>query len=113
MLGRKRVKVEIVLRVVERLKKRNPLNVVPVIVGEENVCFDTLVPELREKLFAERAQAGAAVEDQDLTLGAANLDAGGISSVTKVFRGGSGGGAANSPKSYFHTRLFRGSSTPA
>jgi hypothetical protein len=53
--------------------------------------------EFGEELATERTQAGAAIENDDLVVGA-DFDAGCISAVTNGGRTGSGDGAADAPE---------------
>ena len=60
-----------ILRFKKWMKKGKTLNMVPMVVGNENVGFDTSVAlparpaiVLRVQMIAEHAQAGAAIEDE-------------------------------------------------
>src|SRR5881296_3965461 len=60
------IKCEMVSRTVERAKKWNSLNVVEMEMAEEDVCVDRLVAVFLLKVIAEVADAGSAVENQNL-----------------------------------------------
>src|SRR5215472_14439920 len=87
--------------VVERSKKRNALDVVPVEVGEKNVRRKRLSAGFLLQVLAEDAEAGAAIKNVDLSVDT-DFDAGGVASIAQIFRLGRRCGAANPPESNQH-----------
>jgi hypothetical protein len=83
--------------IVKRGEEGDALDVVPVKVGDEDVGRDAGTGVVAQP-FAQIAQAGAAVEDVE-AVGDPHLDAGGVTSVTHVFRLRSRGRPPHSPKS--------------
>ena len=75
--------------VIQRAKKWNALNVVPMEVGDENVSTNVAAVEFGAQLLSQGTEAGATVEDVQVVADA-YLDAGGITSIAQVFRVGSG-----------------------
>src|SRR5438477_2544438 len=95
------MKEEVVLRfVVQRPKKRDALDVVPMEVRDKHMRRHRSSVELATKLVTEHAESGAAVENVQLVT-EPHFDAGGIPAVAQVFGLRSRGRAANSPE--FHT----------
>src|SRR5271166_3336891 len=92
----------VVPMVVERSKKRQPLNVVPVEVRNEDMSGNRLAVELAAEGLSQNAETGAAVEDVDL-VSQAYFDAGGIPSIAHVFRLRRRGGPAYAPELDPHT----------
>src|SRR5262249_6191996 len=88
---------QVVLLLVNGKKKGEALNMIPMSMGEEQGDFHGGIVELGEQLAAERAQAGAAVENDDLVIGA-DLDARGVSAVANGGWAGCGDRAADAPK---------------
>src|SRR5580704_963621 len=98
----RRMKMKTVLGVViERTKKRNPLNVVPMKVGEENVGRNRTAVELMAQRLSQHPKSGAATEDVEI-VPEAHFYARGVASVTHIFRLGSGRRPANSPELNAH-----------
>ena len=89
-----RVKDEGVIAVaIERREKRDALDVVPVKVREKNVCGDRVLSAsvvcvlrglLLDQLFAQIAEAGAAIENINVPVDT-HLNTGGIAPITQVF----------------------------
>src|SRR5579872_5176117 len=87
--------------VVERLKERDPLDVVPVEVGNKDMRLGFFVAKLCAQALAQRAQAGTTVENQK-GIADAHLDAGGVATITHVFCLGGRSRAADSPEFDVH-----------
>src|SRR5271170_7273559 len=79
-------------------KKRNSLDVIPMIVGQKNVGLKTAMAELPQELLAQRTKTRAAIKNDDFAFCAADLHAGRVAAVTKVLRRRSGCGTAYSPE---------------
>jgi hypothetical protein len=78
------MKMKIALAVtVERRKKWNPLNVVPMKVGKKNMCAHRVPVGFLDQLLAQIAKAGAAVEDVDVAV-EAYFYTGSIASVAQI-----------------------------
>ena len=86
-----------ILWFIDGKKKREALNVVPMGVGKEECEFNWGMVELGHELTAEEAQAGAAIEDNDLAIGA-DFDAGSVAAVADGAWAGSWDGAADAPE---------------
>ena len=95
-----------VSRIVERAKKWNSLNVVEVEMAEEDVCADRLVAVFLLKVITEVADAGSAVENQNLIGVGSDFNARGISTIPHIFFLWCRSGAANSPKPHAHLALL-------
>ena len=97
------VKEELVLRVVERREEGDALDVVPVVVGQEDAGLDGLLAELFFQRVAERADAGAAVEDEEVAALSAELETRRVAAVAEVARRRRGGRAAHAPETQLHS----------
>jgi len=97
---------ETILFFIDREKKREALNVIPMRVRQEQGDFHWRIIELGHQLATERAQAGASVENDDLALGA-DFDAGSVAAVADSGWAGSWNRAADAPKFQVHC-LFPG-----
>src|SRR5256885_15096151 len=89
----------IVLARVERSKKRNALNVVPVEMRKEDVGVDRLALGFLDELLAQVAKAGAAIEHVNLVVDP-DLDAGGVPAVAEILRLRRGRRSAHTPEPY-------------
>src|SRR5258708_7132759 len=79
-----RVKNKRILRVfVQRSKKRNSLNMVPVEVRDENVRRDRFPVRLTLQLLPEAAEARSAIKNIEV-IAEAHLDARGVPSIAQV-----------------------------
>jgi hypothetical protein len=76
-------------------EEREPLDVVPVDVGDEGVTLEGAVGGLG---LAEEPQAGAQVEDDRRPAGALDRDAGGVAAVAAVGIARTGGRTSDSPE---------------
>ena len=106
------VKVEIVLRQIERAEKRHTLNVIPMVVRDENVRLLGAVAIGICPMIPEHAYAGAAIEDETRSVRRNDIDARRISAVAPHSAIERRNGTANSPESQFcdvavHRRGFR------
>ena len=77
----KTVKVEAVALRIERRKKRNPLDVVPVVVGDEDMRLGGLRSVRSHPAVPEHAQPGAAVQDKLRPVGRLHLQARRVSPI--------------------------------
>src|SRR5208282_1346060 len=82
------IEVETVLCLEKRVEKRDSLNVVPMIVGHENVRFNSAVPAPFRppaveslQVVAQHAQAGAAIENEVRAAGNFQLKARRVSAI--------------------------------
>ena len=98
---------KMVLFLIDREKKWEALDMVPMCVREEQGDFQWGIVEFGEELAAERAQAGAAVENDDMVIGA-DFDAGGVAAVADGGRAGCGDGAADTPEFEVRRRFASG-----
>jgi hypothetical protein len=64
-----------VVRVVQRTKEWNTLDVIEVKMAEEDMSANGLIPELLLQLLSKQPDSGTAVEDQNLITIRTNLDA--------------------------------------
>src|SRR5436189_112371 len=97
-----KIKREMVLRVIERAKKRNTLDMIEMEMAEKNVSADRLVAELLLEFISEVTNSGSTIEDQNLIGVGPDLNARGISAIPHVFLLWCWSGAANSPKPHAH-----------
>jgi len=74
-LGLKTIEVEAVLRFKKRVEEGNALDVVPVVVGDEDVGLDAAAAEFFAPVVAEHAQAGAAIENEFGVVGGGQFEA--------------------------------------
>ena len=74
----------IVAVVIQRRKKRDALDVVPVKVRKKNVRVDWVAVPFLGKLLAQVAESGAAIENINVPVDA-DFNTGGIAAVTQVF----------------------------
>src|SRR5215471_7981331 len=88
---------------VQRGKKRDALDVVPMEVRKENVRADGAAVGLLHQLLSQIAKTGAAVENEDASV-QAHFDAGGIASIAQIFGLGRGRRTAYTPESDQHLR---------
>src|SRR5262249_16310031 len=89
---------------IERLEKRNALDVVPVKVRKENVRAERIAVHLLMQLVAQVAEAGAAVEDVETAV-EAQLHARRVAAVSQIFLLRGGRRSAYTPKSHQHFRF--------
>src|SRR5262245_15976295 len=101
--------VEPVLRLEQRHEERHAANMVEVCVGEEDVGVDR---RLVLELLAEHAQAGAAVENEEL-LTAADLETGRISTIAGPRLARAGDAAAHTPETDKEIGVFGHNRLPA
>src|SRR5438445_4114180 len=89
---------------VSREKKRQALDMVPVRVSEQQCQIDRCGSEFVFQGKAQLANSGAGVEHDNFAI-RANLDTGGVSTVTDCRWAGNGNRSAHSPE--FQTRRWR------
>src|SRR6185312_4865520 len=87
---------------VERTEKRDALNVVPVKMGDKDVCTYRLISRVALELLAQCAKSGTTVEDVEI-VAQAHFDAGGVASVAQVVGLGSRRRSADAPELDPHT----------
>src|SRR5882672_9014100 len=87
----------VILRLINRQEKGQPLNVVPVGVSEQQSQLEGLTLEFRHQLTSEQAQTGTGVEDDDLAIGA-HFDTGSVAAIVDGARTGSWNGASHAPE---------------
>lgn len=80
-----------------REKERQPLDVIPMGVGEENRELDRLLPELLLQVHPKRPDPGAGIEDDQFAVGA-HLHATGVSAITHGAGAGNRDGTADTPE---------------
>lgn len=100
---------QMILFFIDRKKKWEALDMVPMGVSEKQGDFHWGIVEFGEELAAERAQTGAAVENDDLVIGA-DFDAGSVAAVADGSWARSGDGAADAPE-FEGRRSFAGGFT--
>jgi hypothetical protein len=98
---------KVILLFVNRQKKWEALDMIPMRVSEQQGDFNRGIVELGEELATERAQAGATIENDDLVIGA-DFDAGGIAAVPNGGWAGSWDGAADAPEFEVRRRFAGG-----
>ena len=81
IFGLKTIEMKAILRLEEGMKKRNALNMIPVVVSDEDVRFDALTALIGGELVAEAADSGAAIEDERSPVGRAEFKAGSIAPI--------------------------------
>jgi hypothetical protein len=86
---------------VQGLKKRDALNMIPMKMGEEYMRIDGAGTPLGHQALAEVPEPGSAVEDVDVVVDP-DLDAGGVSAVLHVFQLRGRSGASNAPELDLH-----------
>ncbi|MCU1342967.1 MAG: hypothetical protein JWN92_2390 [Candidatus Acidoferrum typicum] len=82
ILRTKTIEMQTVLLRVERGKKRNSLNVIPVIVGHKNVRLDPVRFRLRFQVPSKHAEPGSTIQNYSRSLRRGKFQARGISAVT-------------------------------
>ncbi len=97
-----------VSRELKRLEERQPLDVIPVGVGKEDISGEDAVPLLHQHV-AERTQSAAGIEDDQPVVRSGNADAGGVAAVPRGLGPRSWDRAAGTPKR--HLMLHRDSSS--
>src|SRR5271154_6799114 len=97
-----------ILRLEERMKKRDALNVIPVVVGDENVRFDALFALISGQQIAEAADSGAAIEDKRSAVRRGEFQAGSIAPVAPSITLDRGRRATHAPKNQFGNLLRHG-----
>jgi hypothetical protein len=97
---------------IEGSKKWNPLDVVPMKVGHEDIEGNVFGRRFPHQFQTEIAQTGAAVNDQDAAIGKAYLDATRVPSETEKLRLGRWDGTAHSPELQFDTKWVADRKSP-
>src|SRR5215467_9032907 len=93
------VEVELIVFAVQRGKKRNSLDMVPVVVGDENMRLGiALAGFWSGPTAAENAQPGAAIENELRAVGGDELKAGRVAAVAPGGRIDGRSRATDSPK---------------
>src|SRR6185295_1435563 len=78
------VKGEMVARIVQRPKKRNPLDVVQMKMAEEDMTLDGIAVELVLQLLSQEANAGSAIKNENLVVVRSDFDARRIAAESHV-----------------------------
>ena len=86
------------------MKIRDTLNVVPVIVRDQDMCFCSAV-RCGGEVITQQPEARPAVQDEPRAAWRDHFDAGGIPAVAPHISFQTGDGAANSPEADFHDRM--------
>ena len=82
-----RVEIEAIAANVNRAKKRQPLQVIPVVMRKEDVGVALTLAEIaRHQFIAERAKTGAGVHDEQITVGGAHFHAGRVAAGNRAQR---------------------------
>ena len=89
---------------INRRKKGQPLDVIPMRVREEQRQIERAALEFRQQRLTEFAQAGAAVQNDDVAT-VPDFNAGGVAAVTNGVRAGRRNRTANAPKLDVRGRL--------
>src|SRR5467141_1613878 len=93
---------EVIIRTgVKRSEERDALNVVPMEMGKKNVRVNGTVLVFLYELLSQVPEAGPAVENINLPVDA-DLNAGGVPSVSQIFELGSGSGSPDAPEFHQH-----------
>src|SRR5260370_29657124 len=90
-------------RIVERREERQPLNVVPMIMRQEQMDVARVLQSR-----AQIADPGACVEDEQVVVGQPNFQARSVSTISQILRKRSGDGAADAPESQLQAPGVRG-----
>ena len=90
---------QLAVRIVNRRKKRQPLNVVPVRVRQQQRQAQRLILEFRQQRAAQRAQPRTRIKDDDV-VARTHFDAGRVAAVAHRGRSRRGDRAAHAPKFY-------------
>ena len=98
---------QMILGPVSGKEKGQSLDVVPMRMGQEQRQLERLLMELGLESAAQRAQARARIQNEDVPIGA-DLDTGGVAAVANRCRAGSGNGAAHTPEFQTRWRTFPG-----
>src|SRR2546425_301053 len=101
---------KMVLRSVNRQEKRQPLDMVPMRVRQEQRQVQRPLVKLSNQRLPQRAQSRAGVQNDDLAI-SADLDTGSVAPVPYCSRAGGGNRAAHPPKSQTSLRWRRGKCT--
>lgn len=103
-----RVEEEIVIRVlIQRLKKWDALNVIPVEMREKHVGIDGIGVALCHEALAQISETGSAIKHVDVVIDA-NLHAGGVSTVLHVLQLRRWSRSTHTPESDFHASPTNG-----
>src|SRR5579864_279026 len=93
--------MEIILRQIEWSKKRNALDMIPMIVRDENVGLQRAVAFGIRPMIAEHAQAGPAIEHESRAVGRRHIQARRVSAIAPHSAIQSRNRAAYSPEDQF------------
>src|SRR5579872_677606 len=104
-IGPEAIEVKGVLRGVKRSKKRDALNMIPMIVGDEDMRADGVLTRRGGPAVAEHAEAGAAIEDEAGAVRSNQFKAGSVAAVTKGDTVHRRRGPANAPESQLGNAL--------
>ena len=91
--------MEFIILDVKRGKKRKALDVVPVVMGDKNVCARRAAGVGWGPAIAKHAKAGSAIEDELISIGSNEFEAWGITAIAPSSRVHGGRGTAYTPKS--------------
>src|ERR1700682_5483863 len=105
MLRLKAIKMEAILRLEEGMKKRDALNVVPVIMRDENMGVNPAVAMELRQAVAQHAQTGAAIEDEMGAVRSGDLDAWRVAAVAPCVALRRGRRTAHTPENQFREIL--------
>ena len=94
-----------VLRFEKRMEEREALDVIPVIVGDQDVRVDAFVALLCRPAIAEHAQTGATIENELRAVGSDKLKARRIPAVAPGVALRRRRGAAHAPKGQLRNML--------
>lgn len=100
VIGLKAVKMKLILSFEKGMEEGDALDVIPVVVGDKDVCFETRVVFLGPAI-AEHAQASAAIEDEASAARGGEFEARRISTIAPSVALECRRGAPHSPKDQF------------
>src|ERR1700730_1710408 len=104
VLRTKTIKLKMIFFVVEWSEKRQPLNVIPVVMGNENVCLVAPALVRSAPAASKRAQTGSAIQNKLRSIGRDKLEAWRIATVTPSCRIDSWCRATYTPETQFGDR---------
>ena len=88
---------QVILRLIDGLKERQALDVVPMRMRQQQGQVQRLSLEFSDQVLPEQAHSRAGIEDDDLAIGA-DFDTGSIAAVLDGARPGRRDGAAHTPE---------------
>ena len=75
------IEMKTILRLEERMKKRDALNVIPVVMRDQDVSVDAAIAMKLRQAVAKHPEPGAAIENEMGAIRSRDFDAGSVAAV--------------------------------